>query len=666
MTLPRCLMIGIGLGFLSTSMHGQAIFSPRSVATGSLGAGVIDVRGFTANPAGLIGMREWDLGVATSIATARSGQGFVFEGFQFGRKFLEQHAIAVQYTPGTSIDVDEPATVTVAGVNIPADRKISYAEPVAVAYAFRASDQWSFGVQARMRTETINDPQYKFQIKDTAIVPVPEEFTATSWYADAGIRFAPTENVTVSALGRGLFRATHGALPQEFSAYTLPHDPSLSLSIAASPVRRLMVGMEGSTLRSGSYGMEWTPAWELSIRGGLYASKGESPFVYAAAVGAGWRYSIFDLDACYLFFGDQSSRRGLIPPISSLVGGVKDIGMNALTPDHLTIAVKAVLGRVRETLAKIEGVEMYGGIYPSAYESLAFHPIGKVHVRNISETPIQARATFFVDRYMDQPTETQPVYIAPEGQADIPLVAVFNEQVRTIPKMMIRDGTVSVSATVAEEADDKTQTRVLLHGKNDWDGDARSLRYFVTPNDPEVIRFSRDMLLRYRDSVSAGPKELSSFRNARVIVNAFAGKLAYVADPKQTADYVQYPSETLKLRGGDCADMTVCFASLLSSVGISTAFVDVVPPGRPDDAHIFLLFDAGVEAKFATSVASNPKRYVLRANKEGLSTVWIPIETTVITRGFDEAWTAGAQEYFDDAEVGLGLAKGWVRIVDVY
>ena len=70
MTLPRCLMIGIGLGFLSTSMHGQAIFSPRSVATGSLGAGVIDVRGFTANPAGLIGMREWDLGVATSIATA--------------------------------------------------------------------------------------------------------------------------------------------------------------------------------------------------------------------------------------------------------------------------------------------------------------------------------------------------------------------------------------------------------------------------------------------------------------------------------------------------------------------------------------------------------------------------------------------------------------------
>ena len=42
-----------------------------------------------------------------------------------------------------------------------------------------------------------------------------------------------------------------------------------------------------------------------------------------------------------------------------------------------------------------------------------------------------------------------------------------------------------------------------------------------------------------------------------------------------------------------------------------------------------------------------------------------PIETTVIVRGFDDAWSSGAQRYFDDVEIGLGLAHGWVRIVDV-
>jgi hypothetical protein len=219
---------------------------------------------------------------------------------------------------------------------------------------------------------------------------------------------------------------------------------------------------------------------------------------------------------------------------------------------------------------------------------------------------------------------------------------------------------------VADEADDRAQTHVLIHGKNDWDGGVESLRYFVTPDEPDIIRYSRDVLLRNRDSSEAGPPELASFRNARVLFTTFSGRMTYVADPKQSADYVQYPSETLKLGGGDCDDMTVCFASLLSSIGISTAFVDVVPPAHPEEGHIYLLFDTGVDPRFGASIAENPKRYVVRKGKTGSETIWIPVETTLVTRSFADAWDAGAQRYFDDVIVGLGLIKTWVRIVDVY
>jgi len=112
--------------------------------------------------------------------------------------------------------------------------------------------------------------------------------------------------------------------------------------------------------------------------------------------------------------------------------------------------------------------------------------------------------------------------------------------------------------------------------------------------------------------------------------------------------------------------MTVCFASLLSSVGISTAFVDVVPPAQPEKSHIFFLFDTGLSPKFGDRVSSNPKRYIVRKSKTGQETIWIPIESTAITRGFEEAWTEGAQQYFDDVEIGLGVVQGWVHIVDVY
>ena len=119
------------------------------------------------------------------------------------------------------------------------------------------------------------------------------------------------------------------------------------------------------------------------------------------------------------------------------------------------------------------------------------------------------------------------------------------------------------------------------------------------------------------------------------------------------------------MRSGDCDDMTACFASLLSSVGISTAFIDVVPPQSPEKSHIYMMFDSGLDPKFGNRVSENPKRYVVRKNPKGQETIWLPIETTVITKGFDAAWSTGAQEYLEDVEINLGLIKGWVKVVDV-
>ncbi|MEW6510825.1 MAG: hypothetical protein AB1428_07690 [Bacteroidota bacterium] len=646
--------------------YGQALFAPRATGVAAYGALVRDTRGFTANPAGLVDMRDWDVNTVTSIATPLAGKNFVFSGFGLGKRFLEKHAAAFQYAPGVVIDFIRPATISVVGLNIPADKKITYAEPIAAAYAYRIADDFSAGLEARMRRETVNDPQYQFELQDTAIVSVEREFSATHWSADIGVTWKPSPTLSVAAVGRDLVRFIKGSLPEEFSSYALPRLRALEVSAAYAPLPSLTLVAGGSTARTASLGLEWMPAVSLAIRIGLLASADEHPFVHAYSVGAGWSYAFLELDASYLGFISQATRRGTVASPSFTTSAIRDIGVNRYSPNRASISVKAILGNLKESLARIDGVEMLGGIYPSAYEALAYRPIGKVRVRNISAKPIQARASFFVDRYMDQPTETQPVYIAPGADAEIPLTAVFNELVRSVTKMTIREGTVSVSATVAEEADDRTQTRVLIHGKNDWDGNVHSLRYFVTPNDPDVIRYSRDVLLQRQDSLAGAPKELAGYMNARVLFNTFAGRLTYVADPKQSADYVQYPSETLSLRGGDCDDMTVCFASLLSSIGLSTAFVDVVPPGRPDDAHVFLLFDTGVDPKFGSSIAENPKRYVVRKGKSGSETIWLPIETTVITRGFDEAWSAGAQEYFDDVEIGLGLIKGWVKIVDVY
>ena len=665
MRLSGCLLFTLWTGVTASTALGQAVFAPRATAVAAYGALVHDARGFTANPAGLVDMRDWDLTTATYIATGESGQSFVFSGFSMGKRFLENNALAFQYTPGTALDVLQPPTLSLVG-KILANKTISYTEPVALAYAYRISDKFAASFEGRIRTEKVTDPTYQFQYSDSAIVPVSKQFTSTSWFADLGALWKPAEEISVSAVLRSLAHYTDTELPSDYSSYTLPKTAALELGAAYRPAPPITLSATISTADEGSFGVEWMPVGALALRAGLYASPDYTPFMFAYGTGIGFSYGFLEADASYLGFTRQTERRGTVPSGAFDASTIKDLSLNPFTTDRAAFSVKAILGNIRESLARIEGVEMLGGVYPSAFQSLAYKPVGTVRVHNTSRRPIQVRVSFFVDRFMDQPTETTPTSIAPGTTADIPFTAVFNDHVRTIPSVTIRDGLVSVSSGGAGETDDRAQTRVLIHGKNDWDGNTLSLRYFVTPDDPDVIRTGRDILLKSKDSLERGPQELSALRRAKILCDAFTGKLIYVRDPKQVDDYVQYPSETLKLRGGDCADMTACFTSLLSSIGIATAFVDVVPPGEPDKAHVFLLFDTGVDPKFGASVSVNPKRFVLRRSKSGQETIWLPLEPTAIAHGFDEAWTAGAQEYFDAVEIGLGLIKGWVRIVDVY
>jgi hypothetical protein len=318
-----------------------------------------------------------------------------------------------------------------------------------------------------------------------------------------------------------------------------------------------------------------------------------------------------------------------------------------------------------EPLARIDYIEVTSDVYPSSYETFAYRPIGRVKVRNISDKPIEAKVGFYLKPFMDAPTETKRYLIQPGAVSDIPFTAFFNDLIKSVTEPQVRDGDVYVVASPAEEYDDKSRARVKIYSRNNWSGEALTLRYFMTPTEPDVLRFTRSVLNSHKDRLDTVGPALLRFEHAKILFNEFAQRLSYVNDPRLTKDWVQYPGETLSLHGGDCDDMTVCFASLLASVGIPSAFIDVVPPTSPGDAHIYMMFDTGVEASRADMISKNRKRYVVRKNESGTETIWLPIETTQIAKGFEEAWTTGAKEYLDDVELGLGLVKGWVKIVDV-
>jgi hypothetical protein len=129
-------------------------------------------------------------------------------------------------------------------------------------------------------------------------------------------------------------------------------------------------------------------------------------------------------------------------------------------------------------------------------------------------------------------------------------------------------------------------------------------------------------------------------------------------------DRVQYAIETLHNKSGDCDDLVILYSSLLESVGIKTAFIEVRDPEK-EQAHVYLIFDSGLSANQGEIITSNEKRYIVRGNEQLKKRIWIPIETTLIGKGFDEAWDSGALSYLEEAVLRNGISEGWVKVIDI-
>lgn len=659
------LMVSIGIAMIISSSYGQSLHSPRSMALGASGAFVTDTRGFDANPAGIVNLRDWEFSSTTYSGVKNAG--FVFQGLAFGKRFLEDEAVAVSFTPGAVVEFSLPAIVVTNDSGVPASiqQRVSYRENVSIAYAHRFSGSFSAGLLGRFRSVEVNDTKYELVQQGNTYVSriTPRTVSASITAIDFGLLWEASPSITLGLAGRNII-APKQFLSSDLQAYMPNTSRAAELSGRFSTGNRFSVGILASTRRSGSIGMEFEPLKGMAIRGSLFVDKDESPAAYAFAFGAGWNVEFLTLDASYIRFYGPGDHTGSLRVSGFDASRIHNITLNPYTPDRVMISLKAVFGNVRESFVRIEGVEILSGIYPSSFELFAFRPLGNVRVRNISTKPVQVRASVFVEKFMDAPTESPAATLLPGETQSIPFSAVFNDEVRRITKLMVRDAVVTVQTT-DEQPDDRFPAKLLLHGRNDWDGDVQSLRHFVTPDDPAILRYTRDVLLQLKDSLDGIPRELEQFAKAKLLFNTFAGKLVYVGDPKQSTDYVQYPSETLALNSGDCDDMTVSFASLLSSVGISTAFIDVVPPGKPEAGHIYLMFDTGLPPSKGQLLSDNPKRYIVRPNTKGEKSLWIPVETTVITKGFEVAWSTGAQEYYQDVEIDLGVIKGWVKIIDI-
>ena len=281
-------------------------------------------------------------------------------------------------------------------------------------------------------------------------------------------------------------------------------------------------------------------------------------------------------------------------------------------------------------------------VFSATYKKYQDQSIGSVKLQNVSTTEYgNLKLSFQIKEFMDFPTSIDIASIKGSEIQEIPIKATFNNRILEVDEDTGVQVEVKLTYLRDGQKDSISLTQPMtIYGKNAiiW-GDSAMVGSFVTPKDDTLRDYVRQVINTFRPDPGPLNDKLVS---AMVYFSGLtASGTSYIIDPNtpfttlraDQIDYVQFPRETLRLKSGDCDDLSVLVSAGLENLGISTAFIEI--PG-----HLFLMFNTGISAVDAGLISQDSSLLVIRDGQ-----VWIPLDATMVNTTFIEAWAEGANKY---------------------
>jgi len=299
------------------------------------------------------------------------------------------------------------------------------------------------------------------------------------------------------------------------------------------------------------------------------------------------------------------------------------------------------------SLVKIKEVSLVDphGLFPSLWSQYQSIPFIQFLLQNKSDRPLTCSWQVGMGDMMDAPTRGETI-LRPREEKLVYATAQFSEAFYANQ----HDHFAAVRVKVDYQRERTTKEvhsdyQAFVYGRNaiDWSTDVSWVGSFINPQDQAAREFAAGLIESNSDFADV-PESMANIRRAMLLFDGLgACGLKYLADPSNPygelhnksigIDDVQYAAELLRSLSGDCDDLTVLFCSLLESVGIETAVIDV--PG-----HMFMMFRANLPW---------PLRKALRVPEHLLiqyhNWIYIPVEVTKVGSGFMSAWYTGAEAY---------------------
>jgi len=582
-------------------------------------------------------------------------------------KRISDHYIYLRYTPGfrKSFILNTDTLVTISdSVNV-LNSKLSYTEKFGLGYSYQLSDKISGGVSIRYFEQSFSRDNIYFYFSDTinTLVTITDEWQKKHWQADIGFSYQPLENLLFSISSYNLFIFAESGDFEENKNLEMKVDKGAILGIDYEPISNLyLIGnieTTGSFITGTNFKLDFLKG-KLGLGISLFHDKYQDPFIAGFQPAINYSYKSFNLNISAVIYSDSRGKR--MPSTNLLNDGIHNIINNQFSYNSITANLNLALNFKPEQNVKFINVEIIKEIFPTFAEEYLTEPFAIGKIVNISDKTIVVKPSSYIHAVNEEMTYSPVVTISAKDTAEVKFFTVISETKSEFKKRDISQVDFYLTTTY-DEFDDEMQKPILINDRNSWDGKVRNLRYFVKDDISNSNRYAKNVLSQNRDSLKNVPDVLKDFIRTRILFNNFAKQMQYVSDPRASVEYVQFPSQTLELKGGDCDDLSVAFSSILESIGIQTAFVDFI--SKDGVSHVNLLVNTKLKPDQSNLITKNDKKFFLRKNVKSKEEIWIPVEMTSLT-DFETSWEIAAQKFYTEAVENYGLSKREVVIYDIY
>ena len=379
-----------------------------------------------------------------------------------------------------------------------------------------------------------------------------------------------------------------------------------------------------------------TSAWTGGFK--VYRSKGtEEPVEIGSSKEKKFEDTGLSVEGTYYYYAAGLSATGVRGGLSAPVEAVFTLPEALKAAPGFEAALAPEAGNKNVAPMEILAPEL-NYIFSANYKYYQNNPVGTIAVKNNTETDFtNVKLSFYFKDFMDFPSDTIVEMVKAGEQTKVALSATLNNRILNINE----DTPIQCQLTLTyyQDGAEKNVTlnkpvKVLSKNAIVWDNSAR-LANFITVKDTPISSFRAFALLEKKKFEKEADLLDDSILTALMTWEALGEYgISYLPDPvnpyavlKSTQnlvlDTVQFPRGTLKLKSGDCDDLTALFASIFEASGLHVALLDF--PG-----HIALMFDTG---ETDANLVGLPEDYLIKYN----GTWWAGVETTMVGKSFQDS-----------------------------